>query len=600
VKDLAKLKERLRFDTPFYAENCLKIVNKQRQLVPFKANPAQLKFDAALEVQRLQGKPMRAIVLKARQLGFSTWTQGKVMQRISQRPHHDALVVAHDMKTAGKLFGIGEMMHANLPPSLDLGLKPRIANQRRQNYLLFGEPSRLIRSEGIFGLNSSLLVDTANELETGRGQVYSDLHCSELGFWLDIQRKLTSLLSAVPNEPETLVVLESTANGYNYFKSLWDDAVAGTSDYIAVFAGWHEDLAYVRPFANRIERREFIETIGEGEIAEAEPQLQEEFGATPEQLHWRRHMILSPLFGGSVQAFQVEYPASPEEAFLGTVRQVFPSLTVGRIIRATEDDAPAQGDFESTGHMTKKTRGGPIQVTTGAKWRDRPKGEVKPAWWNVWEHSHRGNEERPFAGQYVIGVDVAGGEEDDYGKTAWHAIVVIDHKTRRQVAEHHSRTDPDLLAEEILRAALYYNRATVAVETTGGWGAPVARRLWRDFGYTRMYLRKSLESRKEHQEERLGWDTNRVSKQFLEDTARELLREGTHGVRSHMLALEMRHYVRDARGRTGPEPGKFSDLLMAWMVAQQVAHEVRPRPERLPGLVVNTTTKRQISRVGGY
>src|SRR5690606_32730054 len=133
------------------------------------------------------------------------------------------LVVAQDNDTAGALFEIGERIWANLPPDEALALKPARANFRRGKEIMFAEPSRARRDQGIVGLDSSLTVDTAKEVEAGRGWTYTDMHLSEVAFYGDV-RKITSLLNAVPDEPGTMIVLESTANGNNHFKARWDAA----------------------------------------------------------------------------------------------------------------------------------------------------------------------------------------------------------------------------------------------------------------------------------------------------------------------------------------------------------------------------------------
>lgn len=238
----ADFRERLLTDTPFYAENVAKIVNKRAQLVPLVANDAQLRFDAAIESQRAAGLPMRVIVLKSRKLGFSTWTEAKIFQRVTQRKYRRALVVAQDKDTASELFGMEERMYANLPRDPNLAfLRPPIESLRRGAELHFGEPSRVAREAGLVGLDSRLQIDTANEVQAGRGYTYTDLHLSEVAFWPDVA-KMTSLVNAVPDEPETLIVIESTANGSNHFKTRWDDAEAGRSSYIPVFAGWTEEI----------------------------------------------------------------------------------------------------------------------------------------------------------------------------------------------------------------------------------------------------------------------------------------------------------------------------------------------------------------------
>jgi hypothetical protein len=269
----AEVKERLRTDWPFYAESFLRIVDRQR-IVPFVPKPAQLRLWNALVAQRDSGRPMRGYVLKARKIGFSTMGQGLGLQRVTQRPNHSMLTVAQDNATAQELFAIAELMYANVPDHEALRfLKPKITHQRRSRALHFGEDSRQ-RLAGQLGLNSKMLVDTANEFEAGRGFTYHTLLLSEVAFWADLKKKLTSLLNTVPHDdPDTLVLMESTANGHDYFKWLWDQAEAGNSDYLCFFSPWFEDEKYRRRFADETERAEFIEGLGQGAWGEDEPDL---------------------------------------------------------------------------------------------------------------------------------------------------------------------------------------------------------------------------------------------------------------------------------------------------------------------------------------
>jgi hypothetical protein len=171
----------------------------------------QLRFDAALEAQRKAGKPERAIILKARQIGFSTWTQTKLLQRATQWPDQECFTVAQDTETAGKLFRMASLMYQLLPTDPELGIKPALKNTRRDREMVFGEPSAFKRQHSELGMNSRYLVDTAGEFNAGRGGTYSQVHCSEVAQWQDIEEKLMGVLEGVPDEPDTMVVLESTA-----------------------------------------------------------------------------------------------------------------------------------------------------------------------------------------------------------------------------------------------------------------------------------------------------------------------------------------------------------------------------------------------------
>ena len=604
LSEREQITHRLRWDTPFYARTCLKIIDKSRRLGPFIPNPAQLDFDRRLEQQRATGAPVRALVLKARQLGFSTWVQAKLIQRVTQLPHHDALVIAQDVPTAGSLFEKGELMHAHLPADPALGLKPAIESRRRARFLKFGQPSKAARLHGHLGLNSSIHVDTANEFEAGRGQTKSELHCSEVAFWPDARRKLTGLLSTVPDDPDTIVVLESTANGFNHWKSLWDNAEEGRNEYTPCFYAWFWDPQYSLPFASEEDRAQFISHIGLGAYGGVQEEaLIERFDLTPEQLHWRRRMINDPRIDGRLDIFQQEYPATAEEAFLAEGKQVFSMLHVSRVIeRAKETEAQVQeGILRPGAKIVRKGPRGAVEVPIKPEWvpREATGFGASHAFWRVWEQPVLAGGETP-AGQYIIGVDPSSGEETEEGNLAYSAIEVIDHRTRRQVAEFRAYMDPGLFADQAYLAALYYNRAWLCPETTGGYGISLVQRAYLDYAYPYVYERKSQESRKEHQQDRLGWDTNRATKVVLEDGAKELLREESDGIRSLILANEFKTYIRDPRGKTGPEPNHFSDCLMAWMIAQQIALEKPVRPQRKRGEVTSTSTKSVVSSRAGY
>lgn len=579
--------EKLRYETPFYARAVAKIIDKRSELIAIDPRPAQLKVDAALEEQRKKGLPERVIVLKSRQTGISTYGQIKLVQRATLRPNRRCLTVAQDNDTSGALFGIGHTVYVNLP-SDPPELKPDLVSMRNSmsnRMMHFGEKSKAEQARGNLGVNSTMRIDTAKEVQAGRGKTITDLALTEVAFWPDPNKAL-SLLNAVPDQPGTLVIIESTANGANFFKSRWERAENGEGMYVPVFIGWPEDPDCVRLFATPEDRAQFIESIGTGPYGADEPRLVEHFGCTPEQLYWRRVTIVDKC-DGDLNKFKQEYPSSPGEAFIGSGKHVFSFGYIQNVLDLTEHtDPPASMDadkrplgdglFVPSGTKNRNVRDGTVEIPTGALWvpQSATGFDARKDFWRVWEHPSP-------EGQYVIAADVAGGEEEtSTGDLAWHAIQVINHHTLEQCAEWRSRIDPDLMISELFLAGLYFNEATIAVETTGHWGVPVVTGLWKRMGYRRLYRRRPVGQVKEKQQELLGWDTNRRTKPSLEAGMGELLREGTHGIRSSRLARELVTYVRDPNGRSGPDTDAFSDLLMAYMIGQHVAQQLRPRHER--------------------
>jgi hypothetical protein len=299
--------------------------------------------------------------------------------------------------------------------------------------------------------------------------------------------------------------------------------------------------------------------------------------------------------GGDLDRFHQEYPSTPLEAFIATGRHVFSVAFIREAQKAAEQAPdPELGLLKPTATRQLQARGGttvevPRQVEFGPLARlddDRAPG------WRVWQHPIKG-------GQYIAGVDASGGDERN-GATAYHVIEVIDHRSREQVAEYRSVVDPDLLALETMMACVYYNQAWAAVEVTGSWGSPCVRRLKHDYRYPFVYRRKQLGNHRDRDDDRLGWDTNWVTKHHLEERMAQLLRDGQHGIRSRGLASELAWYVRDNRNRSGPEPGKWSDRLMAYMIAQEVAAEKPLRLDRAKGSASSTIDHLRLDRFGGY
>lgn len=580
--------ERLRTDTAFYARHLLKIADKRGNIIPFHYSAGQLALDAELEKQRAAGKPMRAIALKARQVGISTSVGSKLLQGATMRPNHNCVVVAHDRDTGAKLFRMVKRMYDYLPD--DVSIKPELAGSRRGREMHFLNGGKQAMRKGTGFPDSSYLVDTAGEFQAGRGGTYQRVHCSEAAFWDDLITKLTALKNAVPNHPDSLLVIESTANGHNEFKGLWDDAEAGINDYVPFFWAWWKEEQYSRPFENEDEKARFrVGDLSQSRFAEGEEELfdpgpidtmtGEHVPLTLEQLNWRRKKIANES-SGKIEQFQQEYPATPQEAFVASARQAFdPNLMRGVLISAritdprdpsADNPGPWKGRLVAEKQSSRATPGGAtLMVPESARFipsRDLEQGETSS--WKFWH-----DPAKPYTDQAVIGVDVSGGEiEVDGSAPAFHAIEVIDHKSREQLAEYSSRIDPDLLAEQIYLACLMFNRPWVAIEITGSWGLAPARKMWAGgYRYPYLYFRSNPAKKQEKQENVLGWDTNTRTKPLLLSHMGELLREGSHGIKSFDLAMEMSTLVRQPNGKVGPERGKYSDRFMAYAIAQYVA-----------------------------
>jgi hypothetical protein len=571
-----KVRKRIREDTPYWAEHFAKIIDKKRKMVPLVPSAGQLEFDRLVEAQRAEGKPMRVIALKARQVGISTWTQAKLVQRATLWENYSTMTVAQDRKTGPKLYRMAEIMYRNLPDDKELAVKPPIGQHSSGSKLHFGDRSTGVWEAGTAFPNSTYEVDTAKEGNAGRGATPQGVHCSELAFWDQMETKLIALLNGVPDEPETFVCLESTANGHNEFKEWWDKAWSGESEWTAFFWPWWKQEEYRLDFVSEAEKEDF--RIGEGQYGQEEPDLVEQFDLSLEQLNWRRSKIAS--LGGDLRNFHQEYPATPEQAFLSTGQRVFDPYRVSLMKREAEQQDPPEtspdnpgpvwGEFEVASTVREERERGEVDVPNEALWVPRDGGaKVQP--WRLWlpEDQFEARE-----GEFIIGVDVSGGMMESTDEPDYQAIQVVNHKTREQVAEYRSRVEPDILAEQVLLAALWFNNAWVAIERTGGWGLPVIRKLFREYQYPFLYRSKRFGSTNEKTEKKLGWDTTiRTKPDLIAGMQAHIREDDLGGVKSRLLASEFDTYMRAENGSTGAAPKCYDDLLMAYMIAQFVASE---------------------------
>lgn len=609
--DLA-LQERLKYDTPLWAKHCATILDERKQPVKLAPRPWQARteltpahmtpLDEALERQRAARMPMRAIILKARKLGFSTWVQAKFMQRITQLPFQYCLSVAHTRKTASVLYDMAELIYTRLPTEEELGLgfsiRPQMVGQGRtregSRWMSLGDKRRPIEAS----IYETLTAGSASGI--GRGYTPSGLHASEAAWYKDPE-SLVGALNSVPKVEDTIVVIESTANGFNHFYDRWMSAVQGEEDefgglFVPLFYGWQDNPFNCLGFTSVDARARFERTIGDpdGGGDDEEPWLVEQFGVTPEQLYWRR-VTKREDCGDKLEIFHQEHPATPEQAFIGSGDPVFPGILVAKAIaRAERSHEPVSGIPRAIEHKERRTRKGTVNVPQRVLWVpsdatnevDRDLwGMIGPGHLQVWEHptNERSQEGVPEAerkpdGQYVAFVDVAQGEGSTTELRDYSAIQVVDHLTKMQVARWRGRPPLHDLPLLCVLVGLYYNTAWLAPEATG-LGIGVVDSLAQDFKYPKIYRRRRRgdDQRNDQDQRYLGWYTSPASKPLMELTFGELLKAEEDGLRDVATAREFTTYVEIDRGKHGAQKGAYDDLAMAYMGAQRVALELSPR-----------------------
>ena len=292
-----------------YIETFLMIQTKEGKLEYFRMNEPQRRLYGVLHQAWAEKKPIRVIILKARQMGFSTLTEGLIFWSTATQFDVNSMIVAHKDEATANLFRMSRRFYDLLPEEI----KPMTRSSNAQE-LVFDAPAKLAE-KGARGLRSRIRCATAGGSGVGRSYTLRNVHMSEFAFWPGNKMEtFAGIMSAVPDKPGTIVIVESTANGYDAFKNLWDRAVeaqkTGGDGFIPVFFPWFEMQEYRRSPPPGFQR------------TPEEQKLAETFGLDDEQLAWRRWCIEN-MCGGDLELFHQEFPATPDEAFISTGRCAF-------------------------------------------------------------------------------------------------------------------------------------------------------------------------------------------------------------------------------------------------------------------------------------
>ena len=505
-----------------YIENCLKIKTKSGTVVPFRLNDAQRKLYAVAKRQQDAGKPVRLIILKARQLGFSTLTEGLIFHACATRKNVNALIVAHREDATANLFRMSKLFYDELPAPV----KPMLRASNAQE-LVFENPSKLrSEREARPGLRSRIRCATAGGRGIGRSDTLQCVHLSEYAFWPDgadgKASTLAGILQAVPSLPGTMVVIESTANGFEDFKERWDAAVAGENDFEPVFFAWFENPDYSMP------------VVPGTEWTPEERDLKAAYQLTDEQLQWRRWCIANNC-GGSLDMFRQEYPASPGEAFLHSGTGVFDNEQI--VLRLERLPEPAgRGEF------------------TDGEWTESETGAI-----TLYELPEEGV-------PYVLGGDTAG-EGSDY-----FTAIVIDNVSGRIAAKLRQKYSEPEYVRQIYALGRFYNDALVAIETNFST-YPVMK--LQEMEYPNQYSREREDTYTRQMRKSYGFRTDRQSRPRAIANLVEVFSSHPEWFTDRELLEEMLTFCYNEDHRPEALAGKHDDLVMGAAITYAVRHQQR-------------------------
>ena len=529
-----------------YLQTLLKIRDKEGRLIALILNPPQLRLYDAIKAQWQAGKPVRIIILKARQMGFSTLVVAIVFWMTATARNVESMIVAHTEEATGNLFRMIKRFLDCLPPKLRPKTKASNAKE-----LVFDAPSK--QAGTVKGLGSRIRCATAGGKGVGRSYTLKCLHVSEYAFWPgDKKQTLAGLVQAVPDKPGTLIAIESTANGFDDFKARWDAAVKaqaeGTDGYYPIFFAWFE-----MPDYRRKPRKGFVRT-------EEEEQLARTFGLDDKQLAWRRWCIAEQC-GGDVELFHQEYPCTPEEAFVSTGRCVFDKQAL--VLRQAQ---AKKSKWERGSFRIKYNEIGKI---ADFKWESSKDGPIRIRM-------------KPEEGvPYVLGGDTAGTGTD------YFAAHVLDNRTGDQVAVVHHQYGERAFAEQVYCLGLYYNKALIGLEVNY---STYPEMLLEELGYPRLYVRQRYDNYLGKLVDAFGFETTSKTRPIIIDGLKDVAAQALHTITDPDTLGEMLTFVYDEKWKAQAERGEHDDLVMALGIAHAIRGQQRTTKELPPSKKAKWTT----------
>lgn len=514
-----------------YCENLLVIRDKRQKLVPLRFNEAQDNLYAVIRQQAALGKPIRIIILKGRQEGISTVTEALMFQDAATRPNVKTLIVAHNSDATSNLFKMNKLFYDCLPRRV----QPMRKNSNARE-LTFENPTKDRKAKARRpGLRSSIRCQTAGGGGVGRSETLTNVHISEYAFWpKDKAALLLGIMQSVPDDPNTMVVIESTANGYDHFKELWDGAVSGENAWIPVFLPWYLEKGYRK-------------AVPPGtEWTEEEEALRRDFGLDDEQLQWRRWCIKTNC-GNSVEKFRQEYPNTPAEAFLLSGTPFFDNQALAvQQMHAAEPIATGWFTYDAPEEQGEKPQ----------NWKFTPAadGVVR-----IWKEPEKGV-------PYVLGGDTAGDGSDCF------TAHVLDNRTGEQVAELQQRQSEILYARQVYCLGQYYNQALAAIEVNF---STYPERKLEEWNYPHLYQRERFDTYVNAMVKAFGWHTTPATRPQMLAELHTVMEEAPQVIQSRWTLGEMIVFVYDKNQKPQAAEGQHDDLVIAAAIAQMARTQQR-------------------------
>ena len=505
------------------------VVDKEKNTCPFFLNEVQIEFLDILnksidDFDKGIITDISLIILKGRQQGFTTLVTAYQLCCSILNRNFEGYTLADKSDNSEAIFqNKAKYPFGQLPDVL----KPTEKfNNRKQ--LLFEK------------INSSWSVDTATK-EVGRSRTVNFFHGSECAFWKDGIEYIQAALGEALTK-NCIKIYESTANGFNDYKKMWDSGV-----HINCFFPWWKTPEYRLEFISEEKKQEFVEftrTVRSKDewISERMRWLLEEIHLDVEQVYWYYKKYEKYLNKDKIKQ---EYPCDPQEAFIMSGKPVFDALKL--IARKAAAPRPLK-----IGYFTYDYNN---QMISNIRWVNDRNGYIR-----IYQVP-----DSPEVTKYCIGGDTAGEGSDSF---TGH---VLDARTGIQVAVLKHQFDEDQYAKQIYCLGMYYKKALVSIETN--FSTFPVRELQR-LEYPNIYVREDVDVYTNKPTKHFGFKTTMLTRPTILSALIEVVRDHIETINDLDTMEELLTIIRNEKGKIEAPEGGHDDQMMGLAIAHHARSQV--------------------------
>ena len=527
-RDLTVIFQGRRYPVFVLIEHLLRIIDKNGRCVPLIMNRSQIELYKRICEQKRENKPVRINVLKARQIGYSTLIAALFFIIGMFTPNMKVGIVADVEKHAKNIFEKYQFFYDHLDdsnPNKEEIEKYQMENKGRLSPLSYKPKLKAMRGQQLLWTqagNSLIEVIVAGE-SSGRSTTYQLLHLTECAYFDNLKVTMNGLLETVSSKNKnSMIFLETTANGMNEYKERWDKDITGKTSYDAVFTAWYTNPEYVDDEYENYALAHHGEELPLPLLEEWLYEKKELHGLNNAQMKWYWDKYQDK---GDKSIVLQEYPFSPMDAFLTSGNCIFNAELVNKRKQEVLKELPyvKQGMF--TYEKAFSLDGSVIEISN-AKFREYRNGAI---------HIFK----EPISTHPYVGIcDPNNGGSDDA------AIQIIDNYTGEQVARLKSNEmSLDLVAYQFYLLGKYYNWALLSNEMNLG---KVVMEYLIKMKYPKLYLNQSLtfDDYKQGTSRKYGHITTKANRQFMIDSFQIAFKENPNIINDYDTLTQMETFQK--------------------------------------------------------